>query len=63
MLKFDVKAYADELIDMINDLNRSTHVRPNTILTNGAEIRRMFVEVLSGIGSLGGIAIQDSQMV
>lgn len=52
VLRFDVKTHADELIDMVNDLNKSTHVRPNTILTNGAEIRRMFVEVLSGIEGL-----------
>jgi hypothetical protein len=52
VLKFDVKAHADELIEMVNGLNRSTHVRPTTVLTDGAEIRRMFVDVLSGLEDL-----------
>jgi len=52
ILKFEVKPHADELIEMVNALNRSTHVRPNTILADGSKIRRIFSEVLDGINAL-----------
>ena len=52
VLKIDVKGYADDLNDMINGLNRATHVRPKTILSNGLKIRQLFRDVLEGIDAL-----------
>lgn len=52
VLKIDVKRYAADLNDMINGLNRATHVRPKTVLTDGLKIRRMFRNVLDGIDAL-----------
>lgn len=63
VLKFDVKGHADELIEMVNGLNKATHVRPNTILTDGAVIRRMFMDVVSGLDGLLDAAEDSSKAV
>jgi hypothetical protein len=63
VLKIDVKAHASDLIDMINDLNRATHVRPDTILTDGTAIRRMFSDVIAGIDDLLGAAEDNREAV
>ncbi|MCW2393557.1 hypothetical protein [Sphingobium sp. B11D3A] len=51
-LKIEVAPDAKALADMINGLNRSTHVRPNTILTEGTAVRRLFYDVLDAVDTL-----------
>ncbi|MFL9840457.1 hypothetical protein ABS767_05725 [Sphingomonas sp. ST-64] len=51
-LQIEVAPDAKALSDMINGLNRSTHVRPNTILAEGAPVRRLFHNVLDAVDAL-----------
>jgi len=51
-LQIEVAPDAKALADMINGLNRSTHVRPNTILAGGAPVRRLFHNVLDAVNAL-----------
>lgn len=51
-LQIEVGPDAKALADMINGLNRSTHVRPNTILAGGAPVRRLFHDVLDAVDAL-----------
>ncbi|UWU66103.1 hypothetical protein [Bradyrhizobium sp. NC92] len=48
-LKLDHKAVCRPLIKAIDRLNRATHVREETILTDDKEIRRLVDEALSGL--------------
>jgi hypothetical protein len=52
ILRIDVKAYAADLIEMMNRLNASTHVRPDTILVKAGRIREMMMDVSSGLLAL-----------
>lgn len=51
-LGIDVESCVKPLIKAMAALNKATHVRPDTILKGGAEIRQMFLNVLSGIAGL-----------
>jgi Predicted pPIWI-associating nuclease len=51
-LNLDVRELTKPLIEMMNGLNKVTHVRPDTILSDGAKIRQMVQEVLQGIDQL-----------
>lgn len=62
-LKIDVKAHAADLVEMIDELNRATHVRPETIFTDGVQIRWMFDNVLSGIDALLEVASDNRRAV
>jgi hypothetical protein len=51
-LGIDVKAYTEPLIELMNGLNKPTHVRPDSLLTDSSEIREMFEDVLLGLDEL-----------
>jgi hypothetical protein len=51
-LKIDVREYTKPLIEVMDGLNKATHVRSDTILSKGTEIRQMVQEVLLGIDQL-----------
>jgi hypothetical protein len=51
-LKIDAREYTKPLIEIMDGLNKATHVRPDTILTKGTEIRQMVRDVLLGIDQL-----------
>jgi hypothetical protein len=51
-LEIDVRQYTNPLIKVMDELNKATHVRSDTILSNGAEIRQMVHDVLLGIDQL-----------
>jgi len=62
-LGLNVKAYADELTEMVEGLNKATHVRPNTILTHGPTIRELFMDVVTGLDTLLDAARDSRRMV
>lgn len=62
-LGIDVKAHMDPLIEAMDDLNRATHVRPDTLLASGATIREMFEAVLLGLEELIDAARDSRQEV
>lgn len=62
-LRIDVKGYADDLIEMMNGLNASTHVRPDTILSKETRIREMLIDVMSGIQVLLDAAEESRKAV
>lgn len=62
-LRIDVKAHADDLIEMMNELNASTHVRPDTIMAKAPRIRGMLVDVLSGVRALLNAAEESRREV
>lgn len=62
-LKMDVGDYSDPLLEAIDDLNKATHVRPETIVTKGTEIRTMFHDVLSGIDGLLDAAHESREAI
>jgi hypothetical protein len=51
-IKIDVHEYTKPLIEVMDGLNKATHVRPDTILSKGTEIRLMARDVLFGIDQL-----------
>jgi hypothetical protein len=51
-LKIDVREYTKPLIEVMDGLNKATHVRSDTILSKGTKIRQMVQDVLLGIDQL-----------
>jgi hypothetical protein len=51
-LKIDVRDYTKPLIEVLDGLNKSTHVRVETILVDGEKIREMVHDVLLGLDQL-----------
>lgn len=51
-LQIEVDDYVSPLIKAMDALNRATHVRPDTILIQGAAIKTLYLNVLSGIDGL-----------
>ncbi|CDX20137.1 conserved hypothetical protein [Mesorhizobium sp. ORS 3324] len=51
-LGIDARDYTAPLIEVMDRLNKSTHVRADTILSRGGKIRGMFQDVLLGLDQL-----------
>jgi len=51
-LDIDVRDYTTPLIEVMDGLNRATHVRADTILSKGSKIRVMIHDVLRGLDQL-----------
>lgn len=51
-LDIDVRDYTTPLIEVMDGLNRATHVRADTILSKGSKIRVMIQDVLRGLDQL-----------
>ena len=48
-LKIDLEGYIEPLLEAINDLNKATHVRAETIVRKGKEVRYLIESVLAGL--------------
>lgn len=62
-LKIDVRDYTKPLIEVLDRLNKNTHVRHDTILINGEKIRQMVHDVLLGIDQLLQAATDSRQAI
>jgi len=51
-LEIKVDDWADPLLEAMDELNKATHVRPETVISSGPTVRTMFHEVLVGIEGL-----------
>ncbi len=48
-LKLEIDDYVSPLLDAFNDLNKATHVRAETIVAKGKEVRLLVESVLAGL--------------
>jgi hypothetical protein len=62
-LKIDVRKYTKPLIEVLDELNKATHVRPETILTKGTKIRQMVQDVLLGVDQLLQAAADSREVI
>lgn len=60
-LKIDVRQSVQPLLEAMDALNRGTHVRPETIMNEGREVRAMTAEVLSGLQTLQESAVASRE--
>lgn len=57
-LKLAIDDYVSPLLDAFNDLNKATHVRAETIVSNGKDVRILIESVLEGLLELLEAAFQ-----
>lgn len=62
-LNIGVADYVNPLLEAMDGLHKSTHVRPETVLTDGRLIREMFIEVVQGIDGLLDAAMESREAI
>lgn len=62
-LGIDVRDYTKPLIEVMDGLNKATHVRADTILSKGGKIRVMMLDVLRGLDQLLQAAVESREAI